>query len=165
MSTRIVLIGENHGSCYPSVVDYRELAKRLIPMRKSVKGLTQQVMADRLGVTQSLVSGWEKWVNIKDPTDEKEIERKQVRRPSLPDLARYVDECGRELDLRFPFKDARGDAHEIERIAGLLEAEDRQLLQRIARAMTETKEFRETLRSLAGDMDRLIKAASARREA
>jgi transcriptional regulator with XRE-family HTH domain len=60
-------------------------ATALIRDARRIAGLTQQGLADRLGTKQSVVSRWERGIEV----------------PRVDTLGRILEACGFEVDLRF----------------------------------------------------------------
>lgn len=148
VSTRNVIRKPNRGPCYASSVEYRELAKKLVDLREKAK-LTQQDVARRIRVPQSSISGWENWRNEdEDPA--------QLRRPPIPDLTRFAVACGHELELRFIPDGARTQMDEASGLVGQLETDDRELVLRLLRAMSETDDLRGTLAGYIVDLEKIV---------
>ena len=60
-------------------------AAGLVREARAIAGLTQQELADRLGTKQSVISRWERGIEV----------------PRVDTLARILQACGFEADLRF----------------------------------------------------------------
>ncbi len=157
LSTRFVIGTESHTLCYAGGVQFRDVARLIIEMRTGA-GLTQAQLAQLLDEAQGTVSGWENWGNYADDAEAfaalKREKKPQLRRPTIPDVARVADVCNKEFDLRILPK---GDAvaGELVQLYERLAPVDRDIMLRLARGMALTDQLRESLAAAANHLERL----------
>jgi transcriptional regulator with XRE-family HTH domain len=99
---------------------------RVIREARTLAGLTQTELADRLSTKQSVVSRWERGLDV----------------PRVDTLARILDACGLEADVRF----RRHDDVDRSQVARLARLEPRERVRHFQSAIDAYREARNATR-------------------
>jgi transcriptional regulator with XRE-family HTH domain len=101
-------------------------AAGLIRESRTIAGLTQQGLAERLGTKQSVISRWERGLDV----------------PRVDTLGRILDACGFEVDLRF----RRHDDVDRSQIIRQLRMTPAERAEYLAGSMNAISEMREAMK-------------------
>jgi transcriptional regulator with XRE-family HTH domain len=98
---------------------------RLVKDARTIAGLSQAVLAERLGTKQSVISRWERGIEV----------------PRVDNVARILDACGFEVDLRFRRHDDVDRSQIVQQLA-MTPAERARYFDSVTDAVTEARRAR-----------------------